>query len=408
MQILLLVAMVAVGVSGLYVAVSFDTRVTRKVDRLIREGVASGLEAQLRSATDRLVSKLDAISANTVRGRNTAQEGVDALKVQIRQMDSKFPEIIWQINPELEAVKEAVHDIGTGQSGLDSLVQDLSGRVQAIAQQVQAISGQAAGISVGAERSEALAQRNFAGIHASLQEMSEAQLHARAQLAGIDDALAGFAEMNHRRESNESWIAGQLVDIMRQTETILRSQRDIIGFLCSGLDEEALSAAADHDRRVVCASLRISGSADDIIRELLLSFCDRMMFRVLLTAPPDCSGCGLYLAWTSPDGRSLEDTLATVLTECPDEEVQDHPGLDELRSLLLALHEEGPGTVQVGPMILNRTPRALLGYVLAAGEAAGTSPARLPESPGECEEWLRGLGEGRVTDLTSWAGSYPA
>jgi hypothetical protein len=115
--------------------------------------------------------------------------------------------------------------------------------------------------------------------------------------------------------------------------------------------------------------------------------------------------------------------MAAVLVAVRDDQAADHPGLDELRRLLLALHEYGPGTIRIGPLILNSTPQALIGRVMSPWELAPFGAAGLPAppqpGPGEpglgaaaaAERWLRGLGgehvAGRgVIELTVWAAGY--
>ena len=111
--------------------------------------------------------------------------------------------------------------------------------------------------------------------------------------------------------------------------------------------------------------------------------------------------------------------MAAVLAAVRDDQAADHPGLDELRRLLLALHEYGPGTIRIGPLILNSTPQALIGRVMSPWELASFGATGLP-APGEsgpgaaaaAERWLRGLDGERVPagrgviELTIWAEGY--
>jgi hypothetical protein len=113
--------------------------------------------------------------------------------------------------------------------------------------------------------------------------------------------------------------------------------------------------------------------------------------------------------------------MAAVLAAVPDDQAADHPGLDELRRLLLALHEYGPGTIRIGPVILNRTPEALIGRVMSPWELAPLGATGLPgPGPGEAvpcaateaERWLRSVGGERrpggrgVVELAAWAEGY--
>jgi hypothetical protein len=206
--------------------------------------------------------------------------------------------------------------------------------------------------------------------------------------AGIRGALRELGD-GHARDHER---------LARQVESLQRGQEEMLEFVRSVLDDEALSGGSGpaHRRRVVSVSVR-AGEADVVMRGLVGSFCDGIGMEVILQAEGGAGGRGPYLVWRPPDGRPLENVLAALLTavpgDCRGERAPDLPGLDELRRLLLALHERGPGTIRIGPLMLCRTPKSLLGRVMSPRELAGRSPwdGHVPAS---------------ALDLASWADGY--
>jgi hypothetical protein len=171
--------------------------------------------------------------------------------------------------------------------------------------------------------------------------------------------------------------------LARQVESLQCGQEEILEFVRSVLDDEALSGGIGmaHRRRVVSVSVRVGEAGDDVMRGLVGSFCDGVGMEVILQAEGGVGGRGPYLVWRPLDGRPLENVLAAVLAAVPwdfcdrgGEHAPDMPGLDELRRLLLALYERGPGTIRIGPLILSRTPQSLLGRIMSPRELAGLSP----------------------------------
>jgi hypothetical protein len=226
----------------------------------------------------------------------------------------------------------------------------------------------------------------------------------------------------------------------RQVETLQRGQEEILEFVRSVLDDEALAAGrgAAHRRRVAAVSLRVTRSPQ-VVRGLAEAFCDGIGLEIILAAEPGTGGRGPYFCWRPADGRQLEDALAAVLAAVPDDRAADSPGLDELRRLVLALHEYGPGTVRIGPLILNTAQEAMIGRVVSSWDMAVLGASGLPgwASPAEpsrsldsawawelasggaaeraakeAEKWLRELGDQRipgdraVVELTAWAERY--
>ena len=344
MDVLLLVAMLAVGASALFVAATFDRRVTRRIEQLVTKALRDASAASLSVGNElesRLAGQLDGLGGDFGRrlGDVAARERVER--------DKRL---------------------------------DLLARMDA--------------------KTEAIKQR-------------------------VEMALASQQASQQADEKHDRWAAEQMAAMGRQVDATLSGQDEILDFLSAALDDEARAAGADR-RRVVTTALQV-GVAADVIEGLAGAFCAAAGFTVMLPAKAGPTARGPYLAWRPADGRSLEEFLAAVLAACPDEQAPPVAGLDELRRLALVLHAAGPGTIRVGPMILNRTPSALIGCVIANRDRAAPGPADLPAAaavpspPGlaspsaaavlrasaqEYGDRLGGLREGQVVDLTSWAAGY--
>jgi hypothetical protein len=237
-------------------------------------------------------------------------------------------------------------------------------------------------------------------------------------LGSVDNAAEALAEV---RTFLKEFMKAQS-HLASQVEILQRGQEELLEFVRSVLDDESLAAGGDgaHRRRVVVVSLRVA-KADEVVRGLVGAFCDGIGLEVILQPETGSGGRGPYLAWRPSDGRRLEDAMTAALAAVPNDQAA-YPGLDELRHLLLALHEYGPGTIRIGPVILNRTPEALIGRVMSPWELAPLGATGLPGPAAgkagafaarEAERWLRGLGGGDrgprgrgVIELTGWAAGY--
>jgi hypothetical protein len=215
---------------------------------------------------------------------------------------------------------------------------------------------------------------------------------------GLADIRGALRELGDGQASDRG-------SLMRQVEALLRGQEEMLEFIRSVLDDEAVAGGygTPHRRRVISVSVRV-GDAEDVMRGLVGSFCDGIGMEVILQAEEGAGGRGPYLVWRPPDGRPLENVLAAVLAAVPRECCGDHgpaiPGLDELRRLLLALHEQGTGTIRIGPLMLVRTARALRGRVMSPRELAGLGPwdGQFPGSGSALDK--------AALDLAPWADGY--
>ena len=197
-----------------------------------------------------------------------------------------------------------------------------------------------------------------------------------------------------------------MLGTVKQIEMVLHSQGDIQSYLRAKLDSEVTRTNGDETRRIIAASVYLSKPGADLLWPLLLSFCRTVMLETLLPRPPELDGSRSYLLWRPADGRPLEQVLSEELAACQDGGESSRVNLNALRSLIMGLHAGGPGTVWLGPMVINRTSGALLGCVLKGTEIGEVSNADTLASPDACEAGLRRLDQDRVIDLTSWADGH--
>lgn len=415
MEILLLVAIIAVGASALYVAITFNKRTRRnsaplidnavkgisdKIEASGREIEASGrdLRRQLQVITDELQQEKELINQD----RSKTQERFDHADMRISSIANQF-------SAELDTIKRQGGQIGTRQDQFSGDLRQFDHYVAQLGESLARLSAQVEGIESYIKSQETQTIADIKRIEAFLQGIGADQSKIHGELASIVGTFDRLVEINTQREDYGRWAAEQMMDTIRQIEGILRNQSIIESYLHVGLEYEVMRTTHDHKCRIVPASLRLDGSGADLLWPLLLSFCETVMFKAVLPESQPRADSRWYLLWQSFGGLQLEEVLSAKLAACQDSPASPSQGqvdgLEELRSLAIALHIGGPGTIQVGPMIINRTPRALLGCVVTAAEAMHICNAGSLMSPDTCEAALRELTQGRITELTSWADS---
>ena len=112
----------------------------------------------------------------------------------------------------------------------------------------------------------------------------------------------------------EDGQAGDRDSLARQVESLQRGQEEMLEFVRSVLDDEALSGGngTAHRRRVVSVSVR-AGAAEDVMRGLVGSFCDGIGMEVILQAEKGASA-GAGRTWCG--GRRTGGRLRTCWPPC--------------------------------------------------------------------------------------------
>jgi hypothetical protein len=111
MEILLIVALVAVGAAGLYVAVTFNARTRQNTAPLVADAVDQ-LSGQLKSATDDMRRQLRALADDLQQDRE--QQRLDGRKIQGRldHADSRIASVANQLTRDLQQLNDRVARLG--------------------------------------------------------------------------------------------------------------------------------------------------------------------------------------------------------------------------------------------------------------------------------------------------------
>jgi hypothetical protein len=263
---------------------------------------------------------------------------------------------------------------------------------------------------------------------------TELMSSARKEIEALQEAVRDLDHRSRQAEETAARSAGLgeqattgLTDLRQQSDLRLAGVARDVSRLSRYLDgvREYIRAQLDHDvtatrdqpgHRVLTGGIYTEApAATDVLPLLYDSLIQQLPLETLFHD----SGRS-YLFWRSGSGQMPEPQLNQLLQACvahaPDDsdapggDADDAPvrGLAELRGLLLALHHGGPGTLQVGPLVVFRTSDQFAGLVLATAEADLLDGQPSLPAPEECRSLLKTLGDDRLTDLGAWAARQPA
>jgi hypothetical protein len=401
MGILLLFIVVVIAMVLGYVAASFDVPVTRKVGPLLGRAVQKILD-RTEATADETGQRIEDTGASLLRHIDRA---ATELKKAAADLDTRVSGANSSVAAELAFLKRAIQQI--------SAVQAETSRSQLeIARDVRELQGTAGELvrhsgEVSALITEGATQcaGDLDSVRAQLRQIIEEQGRVHSQLAGIGQVLARHVEEAAARSDGQDRAAAERMLVMaRDMQALLDGQAGAMNFVRAVLEDGSRSAVADgHVRQIISVRLPCDGRDDYILRELTEALCDQLRLTKLLPLEPGASEVGAYYAWRSPCGEPLADALTTLLASCRSASTPARAGLDELRSLLIALHAVRPATVRFGPLILVSTVEGLFAVILNAEEADHFRPAASPE---DTVDRLRNLGLERAVELSEWADGY--
>jgi hypothetical protein len=409
MEVLLLITVIAVAAAGLFIAITFNTRIKLALDPGIDETKNSIINhvSERTGQTDRSIAQA-LRAAEQEREAMQAQREAErrALQDRLDGVESKVADIAKLLMPGLEGIRSLAGQVDSRQAEFGDSLQEAKAQIARLSESLAREFSQAQEIERLAKGNESVSTRKFADLDGSLREIKDQHSATVSKLAEISNSLDQCLEMARQAERHDNWTAEQLLIITDRAEALLGGYGHVAGYLRCRLDDEIARANTGLVTRVVSSSLYLSQPTGDIVQELFASFCEQLSLSVLLPPAGGAAGSGPYLLWRSPASQRLEDALSSRLSACTDDPAGPHPGLSELQSLLVVLHASGSGTIRLGPMIINRTPSSLLGCVLTDAEALDACHLDHQFSPSKCEERLRGQWPDRLIDLTSWADSY--
>ncbi|HUZ22959.1 MAG TPA: hypothetical protein VMV07_04255 [Streptosporangiaceae bacterium] len=400
MTILLALAVAAVAVASSFMAVRFRSNIRQNATLLaqVREQMAAQCTEQVQQAERRLSVQNDqerrvwSDALNAVR--QDAQGRVSRLGEQTRQNRDRLGEdgrMTGQLRSDLQAEAQerqtAIHQL---RADLQSETQERQHALQQLRDSLR--SEMISQVSDGTQRATERVEQQLAE---AAREINARATQAQAALAAIQGELA-----DHRQRADR-----QLADVASDIAFIDQRLGDVRRHVRRRLDYEVLAGGAA--RRVLAGGICTGqAAAADILPLLYEDFCHAVPLEIVFREPRNRTDERFYLFWRSLTGAAAERQLGTLLTACPDGGAPSQPGLNELRSLLLALHRAGPATLQVGPMIVSRTQGGLVGGIVTAAAANRSTSQRPDASTAEQAELLAHLEAGQLTDLASWADSY--
>lgn len=408
MEVMLAIAVIAVGASGLYVSATFASRMRRTASPMIDGAVGTLSEAiqayhaeherqfqdarrQLQELSDLLTAELERIDKDLGQMRSLLDSAEQSTAASLGRLKAEFSSVMRPTDDLTARSEQALREAQLARQRTSELSESLSGRLDHERQ-----------LDDRLHHAETLISELDGNLQAAMGGASLRQAHLEERLAATSRALDDCASVNDDRWHSNLWVTDQLLDLVKHVEAILRDQHDIHAFLSSRLDQETLLTIDNPTCRVITASVCLRAPAADLIWPLVGSFCDALTLTPLLSAPPTLTARSSYALWKPQDDRALEDVLGDQLSALPGPASTPATGLTELRNLATALHVSGPGSVRIGPMIITRTTAALRGVVMTATEASRIGGGG-PASPEAYEEQLRQLDQDRVTELTSWA-----
>jgi hypothetical protein len=237
---------------------------------------------------------------------------------------------------------------------------------------------------------------------------------AAARSTGLsEEATAGLADL--RRQADL-----RLAGVARDVSRLSRYLSGVREYVRAQLDHDVAATRGQPGHRVLAGGIYAEEpTGADVLPLLYDSFLQQLPLETLFQ-----DAGRYYLLWRSVNGEKLEKLLEQLLQACAADgygegdgngegdserdEGEQARGLAELRGLLLALHGAGPGTLQVGPLVVFAASDRFAGVVLTAEEADLLDGQSTLPGPEECRALLKSLGEGRLTDLSTSAGGQPA
>ena len=178
MDIWLLVAIVAVGASGLYVAVTFNKRTRQHTDPLVSEATRV-ISKQTEDSGKALRKQLDEITTELQQERDLVNRERSRTQERLDHADRRISSIADRFSAELDIIKRQCAQIGTWQDQfggnlqqqLDHQGAQLSESLVRLSESLDRLSAQVAGIETYARSQEPQTAARLEKIEGSIQDM---------------------------------------------------------------------------------------------------------------------------------------------------------------------------------------------------------------------------------------------
>ena len=233
MEILLLVALVAVGASALFIAVTFNFRARQTTDPLIQRAsqeIVNKVSAEFKEADGSLRSQLQWIRDNVRSQLNAIGDNLHSRLQEINRELSKNNALVGKLGERLDLMDRQISDIhnqlAVGREGIERLTEQFVRLDVSVSQ----LGGLVSGIeSYLKSKIELTAADVITRLQESLRDLDERQSRTHTEVASMLERLlaASVQQADRNREASE-----QMLDM---TETLWYGQRDIADYLRSRL-----------------------------------------------------------------------------------------------------------------------------------------------------------------------------
>jgi hypothetical protein len=395
MDILLAIAVMVVAVASWFIAAAMRSQIRQNATDLeqARKQIA-GQVGQVEQTGQRLAE------------RERDQAGQADFYQMVQQQISDAREHLARHDDEMRQDQERAAEQEMVTARLDAaLRREARQRERDVARLEQALHGKMTSqLSTGLQKEARQRRQEIQQLQQALRDLDRrvGQAGPAVTHAGIPggESAADPGDLRQQAEQQLASVASVLSDIDQHLNAIRQYVR-------AQLDREVAMTRGNKGHRVlvggICAE-QAAAAGDLPLR--YESFLSELPVDMLFHDSEHQSSDRFYLLWSSQNGQSPEHRLEMLLRGCAREGGKPDPGLNELRGLLLALHHAGPGTLQVGPLVIIRTNRELVGTVLAATEASLLDGRTTLPAPEECRVLLRNVGRDRLADLGAWADSH--
>lgn len=146
MEILLLVAILAVGASGLYVAATFNRRTRQNTAPLMNEAVR-GISRQVADTGENLSQQLHELTDLMLQERELINQDISKTQERLDHADMRLSSVAGQFSAELDTIKHQCAEIGAWQDHFGGILQQqLDHQAAQLGEVLARISAQVAGI----------------------------------------------------------------------------------------------------------------------------------------------------------------------------------------------------------------------------------------------------------------------
>jgi hypothetical protein len=408
LEVLLALAAVVVAASALYVGASFRRRTENIAGPLVHK-LRRELLTRLGSSDESTRRQLRELADSLDRLSQQMEDHRVQLRLAIERSDRKLSADLDRLASELAAVKVAQRNLASRGHDLERAIQGVSERASRqeaafashrhdrteITRRIEGLEAKGRELETKGKELEAKGKEDVARVNARLVVVDRALPRLRST---VDECLDEL-DITH---AATQWANGQILSLITKTDEALRGSGEIESYVRSQLDRQSLGAGRSGPGRVIKIRLHPGQPIADLLWPLVQSFCQSFSLISLLSGPSRPTEAIAYQACEQQIGRPLEVQFENALASCRRESDRPGPGVTELRALLLCLHVSGPGTIEIGPLIINRTQTALRGCVMTPAEAA-LLRSRDQASPEAREASLQQLDQDRVLDFAAWA-----